>query len=333
MMSTMVESVPQTRSRSVHKSMSYVFGTLAEIVIVDDAAPRARKAAAAVLDGFDRLHRKFHPWNPGELVALNEAIAASRGRIKADPEIGAMIRRATQLSVRSGALFNPAIGGLVRLWSLRDGEHRSHLPDRADIQHFVMNKPQMTDLVLHEAEIMCEKRSVQLDFGGYAKGYALDRAARRLKAHGIEHALLNVGGHITALGCRGERPWSVGIRHSRRSGLLARIELHDGETISTSGDYERYFVVNGTRYAHIIDPRTGYPARGTRAATVVTSAGPDAGALADAASGALFIAGPQEWRGVAERMGVGDAMLVDERGAIHVMGEMQERLELLQTDY
>src|SRR3546814_7536687 len=92
-----------------------------------------------------------------------------------------------------------------------------------------------------------------LDFGGWVKGYALDRAALILRRAGVKAALINVGGNILAVGQPGERPWRVGIQDPRREGTVAQIALHDGEAIGTSGDYRRYFPHDGERRPHIID--------------------------------------------------------------------------------
>ena len=87
---------------------------------------------------------------------------------------------------------------------------------------------------------------------------------------GIRNALINIGGNILALGQHGDRPWRVGIQHPRKSGALATLDLHDGEAIGTSGDYQRYFMVGNVRYCHLIDPRSGYPVQGVQAVTILT---------------------------------------------------------------
>ncbi|MBX9811617.1 MAG: FAD:protein FMN transferase [Burkholderiales bacterium] len=322
-----ISDVRQASSGSRHTSLSYVFGTLVEIVIFGATASRVRETIAAIFGEFDRLHWKLHAWKSGDLVNLNRTIAAGEQRIRVDPEMAMLIREAADLSKRSRGLFNPAIGGLVGLWNFHDDECRAVAPDPEKIIRVVRTNPQMSDLILHDNELLCGNPAVQLDFGGHAKGYALDRAKQLLRDCGVGNALINIGGHILALGHCGERPWSVGIRHPRRSQPFARLELHDGEIISTSGDYERYFVVNGKRYAHIIDPRTGYPVENVQAATVLTPPGQSTGALSDAASGAVFTAGPQEWRDVAARMGVTHAMLVDGNSTVHLTCELHERLE------
>lgn len=308
--------------------MSYVFGTLVELVIADAKGTAASEAVAAVFGEFDRLHWKLHAWKPGELVALNRVIARGRVPAKVDREIGALIRSAIDLSARSEGLFNPAIGRLVALWHFHDDARRAAVPDARDIARLVRANPQMSDLVIRDGELSCTNASVQIDFGGYAKGYALDRTRELLRERNMTNALINMGGHIMALGRCGERPWSVAIRHPRDVGAVARLELNDGEIISTSGDYERYFTVDGKRYSHIIDPRTGFPVDHVQAVSVLASPGQGSGALSDAASSALFVAGPREWRAAASRLGVTHAMLVDGNGKVHLTSAMEERLEL-----
>jgi thiamine biosynthesis lipoprotein len=167
---------------------------------------------------------------------------------------------------------------------------------------------------------------VQIDFGGYAKGYALDRAAQILHEHGVADAFLDVGGNVMALGTAPGRPWRVALEAPRGEGILGTLELRDGEAIGTSGDYRRYYEIAGRRYAHIIDPRTGYPVAGVESVTVLVPPQAHAGALSDAASKPIFIAGSEGWRDAAKRMGVSSAMLVDSHGRVHVTAELAARL-------
>jgi FAD:protein FMN transferase len=112
-------------------------------------------------------------------------------------------------------------------------------------------------------------RAVQLDFGAFAKGHVAQLGGEHLRGLGIDNAIVAVAGDIRALGTHGERAWRVGIRHPRAAGILAATELHDGESISTSGDYERYFTYENRRYHHLLDPRTGHPADGAVSVTVI----------------------------------------------------------------
>ena len=140
-----------------------------------------------------------------------------------------------------------------------------------------------------------------------------------LRARGIHNAIVNAGGDLRAIGTHGARPWHIGIRHPRKDGILASIDSAGDTSIFTSGDYERLFEVNGKRFHHILDPRTGYPATGTVAVTVVH----ENGAIADAAATALFVAGPADWADIARQMGIDRVMLVDSEGTIHMTPAMR----------
>ncbi|HEY0675755.1 MAG TPA: FAD:protein FMN transferase, partial [Immundisolibacter sp.] len=244
----------------LYQEQAYVFGTLVEVSVYGEPEPRARQAVAAVMQEFQRLHDRLHAWQPGELDELNRAFASGESRA-ITAELAGMLQDAAQLSEQSGGLFNPAIGGLVRLWGFHADEFGPLQPDGQRIAQWVKRRPQMSDINIVRGRAHSRNRSVQLDLGGYAKGYALDRAAESLRAQGIRNALVNIGGNVIALGAHGKRPWRVGIQHPRKPGALAALDLHDGEAIGTSGDYQRYFIADDVRYCHLIDPRSGYPAQ------------------------------------------------------------------------
>ena len=135
-----------------------------------------------------------------------------------------------------------------------------------------------------------------------------------------------------ALGSKGGQPWRIGIQHPRAAAPLASLELRDGEAVGTSGDYQRYFDLEGRRYCHLLDPRSGRPAEGVQAATVLVTPREGAGALSDAASKPLFIAAGKEWRGLAQRLGVAHALRIDGEGVMHVTAAFQARLTMLASD-
>jgi thiamine biosynthesis lipoprotein len=191
----------------------------------------------------------------------------------------------------------------------------------------------MSDLVIEGTRISSRNPAVKLDLGGYAKGYALDLAVAYFRQQKVNSALINIGGNIIAIGMHGSHSWHVGIQHPRHAGAMATLDLPDGWAIGTSGDYQRYFELNGKRYCHIIDPRSGYPAMGVESVTVLIPPQQHAGALSDAASKPLFISGKEHWREAAQKLGVQYAMLVDENGAIQLTPEMQKRIRLeVRTD-
>jgi len=356
-----------------YQEQGYVFGTLVEVSVYGEDEAKAQQAVASVMQEFQRLHDLLHAWKPSALSELNGAI--SRGETRAvTPEISAMLKDAAQLSAQSDGLFNPAIGGLIKLWGFQSDEFKPQLPDEKLLLALVAAQPQMSDLIFSAAPnpsrpplvrggenaapspdgatshstrrskddsqvagydkgrageglgAGSRNKSVQLDLGGYAKGYALDRAAALLKQQGIHNALINIGGNVLAMGAHGARAWRIGIQHPRKPGPLATLELHDGEAIGTSGDYQRYFDFGGKRYCHLIDPRSGRPVQDVQAVTVLTH-GAHAGTLSDATSKPLFISGSTGWRTAAQKMQLSEALLIDGAGVVHLTAAMQKRLE------
>jgi thiamine biosynthesis lipoprotein len=311
---------------------SYVFGTRVELLIAGAPEAQARAAGNRALQEFDRLHRTYHAWQPSELSALNEAIAAGRTQ-DVTPEFAAYIREAQSVAAAGDHLFDPGIGRLIALWGFHTDDIQPRLPDPDAVRAVLAQHPSVADLRLDGNRIASRNKAVALDFGGYLKGVALDRAAASLKADGIANALINIGGNVMALGTRDGRgtPWRVGIQHPRPQGVggapLASLELKDGEAIGTSGDYHRYFEVAGRRYCHLLDPRSGVPAEGTQAVTVLIAPGPSAGMRSDALSKPIFIAGT-EWRAMAKQLGVDAALKVGADGTAIATPAMKARLKV-----
>jgi len=308
----------------LHQQQSYVFGTLIEVSIYGAPEAQAGSASAAVLARFDQLHRKLHAWQPSALTQINTAFATSK-KTAIDAELAALISDATAISVQSDHVFNPAIGGLIALWGFQSDTPRNAVPDAVSIAKWRAAAPHMTDIHIADSQVWSDNPAVQLDLGGYAKGYALDEAARILQVHGISNALVNIGGNLIALGQHGDKPWRIGIQHPRQPGMLATLELHDGEALGTSGDYQRFFDVGSKRFSHLIDPRTGYPAQGMQSVTVLVS-GERAGVRSDALSKPLFIGGPAQLARNAAKMGVAGYLAVDTAGRKHISTTLAARV-------
>jgi thiamine biosynthesis lipoprotein len=311
----------------VHQE-SFVFGTRVEILIANTQEATAEKAAAAVLREFDRLHRAYHAWQASELTAVNEAIAAGKPA-KVSPELRDLILEARHLSEQGEYRFDPGIGRLIQLWGFHSDEFEPRLPKAKALADWRERPASIAQLRLENGVVTSDNPALALDFGGYLKGVALDRAAALLKAEGVQNALINIGGNVMALGDKYGKPWTVGIQHPRQPGPLAILELRDGEAIGTSGDYQRYFEWEGRRYSHLIDPATAAPAEHTQAVTVLISPGPKAGTRSDALSKPIFIAGPKHWRESAQKVGVTQVLRIDANGAIYVTPALKARLSFM----
>ncbi len=305
-----------------HKETLYVFGTLVEVSIRETPEDKAREAIRAIDQDFQRMHKDWHAWKPGELDTLNKAFANGEAR-EASPFLLPLIRQAKTLYAQSEGLFNPAIGALIGAWGFHSDElPKGSRPPLERIRELAEKRPTMDDVVIEGDMVRSTNPAVSLDFGGFAKGVALDKAVETLRAMGIQHAVVNAGGDLNTMGRAKGRPWSIGIRDPVGWGVIASVALAPDENMYTSGNYERYREHDGIRYAHILDPRTGMPVDHIVSATVIHPNG----ALADAASTALTVAGPDGWAEIARKMGIKFALLVDDKGTVHANPAMIERI-------
>jgi thiamine biosynthesis lipoprotein len=295
------------------------FGTLIEVTFYGVEQAHAEAVSAEIEQQFMAWHRDWHAWEPGLLTETNAQLATLQA-FTLEPALLPLLAEANRLSRLSNHLFNPTIGKLIALWGFQGNPlAEGARPDPAKIERWLEQAPTVDDVSIEDTQIVSRNPQVAYDLGAFAKGYALDRLIEHLRKRGIHNAIVNTGGDLRAIGARGKRPWNIGIRHPRGKGILARIQTSGDTSVFTSGDYERLFEVDGERFHHILDPRTGYPATGTSAVTVVH----ENAAIADAAATAVFVAGADQWQAIAKRMRVDRVMRVDSAGVIHMTPAMQ----------
>ena len=307
---------------------SYVFGTRVQITIYGEPESEAAPVSAAILADLDRLHARLHAWQPSEITRMNTAFAQGKP-YQTDPEMVAILHQAQGYAARSDQFFDPAIGDLVAAWGFHKDTFAPVLPDQAVLKQLVAAHPTLDDIEFDGNQVSSKNPAVNVDMGGF-KGFALDRAASYLRKKHMNNALINIGGNVLALGRKGDVPWKVGLQDPRRPGAMAVIQLNDGESIGTSGDYQRYFEVKGRRYSHLIDPRTGEPAQTMQAATVIALPSAEAGAISDVATKPVFIGGIANATHYAERFGIKDVLLVAMDGSVYITPSMQARVQWLQ---
>ena len=301
----------------------FAFGTLVELTFFDVSERRAQEAVQSVDEMYQRQHKDWHAWKQGKLMDLNQAIAEGR-TITTDKAIIELIELGRHYEDLSRGLFNPAIGNLLKMWGFQQDDRPAGPPPSAQaVSRWLASSPSMRDVQVDGLQASSSNPDVRLDFGGFAKGFSVERAVQLLVKLGFRNFIVNAGGDLCARGRHGERPWRIGIRHPVQEGVLASIELDGPACVFTSGGYERLFEYQGKRYHHILDPRTGYPAAHTRSVTVVAS---DA-TLADAAATALFVAGPENWREIAVAMGVDSVLLLDEQNRAYLTPALAEQLQ------
>ncbi|MFQ6006509.1 MAG: FAD:protein FMN transferase [Woeseia sp.] len=306
----------------------YAFGTLLTIDFLDVTSSASAAAIASVEARISEIDRDWYPWSTragvpfGELRRINDAIAAGQS-IEVSPTLAALIRRAALLESQTGGRFNPAIGHLTELWGFHDvARMRTSPPDVIEIQRWLRGRASSEYLEWNGNVLLSNSPDVMLDLGGIAKGSILEQFVMILHDNGVENAIIDIGGDLTVIGTVSGRPARIGIRSPRADDVLAWLEVSDGETVMTSGDYERFFEYEGTRYQHVLDPRSGYPIQHTVSATVVHR---DA-VLADAAATALLVAGPDGFEELCTALGLDVALIITVSGDLRLTGGMEKRL-------
>lgn len=313
----------------LYNTQTYVFGTLVDISIYGESDERAQTVATAIINKYNQLHHRLHAWKPSEISTINHAFAEGKTAEDVSPDIVQMIEEIKVLSTQSQGAFNPAIGQLIELWGFQNDSFTPHRVEEEKIEALIAKNPQMSDIDVEGYNLYSNNRAVRLDLGGYAKGYALDIGLAYLQAQHIQNALINIGGNIIALGQHGDKPWRVGIQHPRQPNAIASIELLSGWAIGTSGDYQRYFELDGNRYCHIINPATGYPSQDIKSVTVLIPPKKNAGVLSDVASKPIFIAKPDARASTASRMGINHFLIIESASNIQVSALMQKHLDWL----
>ncbi len=299
-----------SRGNSFHKMDSTEFHMNTGITItlyVNDRTEGERLFRLA-FDEIARIERVLEPLKgDGELQRINMGPAGVRHEMH--PEIRLMLARSGYYHELSSGAFDPTIGPLKWLWDFENG---GRIPSDDDLRR-AMGLVDLKNVEIDGNHMRFAVSGVKLDFGAIAKGYAVDRMAATLRENGAKAALVNAGGNIVTIGRKPDNSdWVIGVRHPR-GGQTILVEPAPNVAVATSGDYERFFVKDGVKYHHIIDPRTGYPADKCIAATAWTDNAMDA----DALSTMLFLLGPKKGIEIAESLkGVEAVVFYEKDGRI-----------------
>jgi thiamine biosynthesis lipoprotein len=289
-----------------------------------DEAGAAAAFAEAVAE-VRRLEALMTDWPhegqpPSDVLRINGA--AGHEAVVVAEETFEVIAFSLDISRRSGGAFDVTYAAMRGLWKF-DEDMEKKLPPPAEIARR-RRLISWRDVVLDRAARTVKLRRVgmRLGLGGIAKGYAVDRAARVLRQRGFADFMVQAGGDLYVSGQKGSASWMVGVRDPRGPGeVIAKMPIKD-HAFSTAGDYERSFILDGKRYHHIIDPKTGYPATASREVTIFA---PNA-FLADAIDDAVFILGAE--KGLALCAGFPDtaALVVDAHNRIWMSPSLKGKL-------
>ncbi len=232
-------------------------GTLCELQFFCASAGQAEKLSRDIIAEVLRLEAKYSRYREDSLLSEINRAAAAGGAVNVDAETALLLDYAQTCYLQSDGLFDISSGLLRRAWKFRE----QRLPGQAEIDD-LLERIGWSKLEWRPPALRFLQPGMELDFGGVVKEYAVDRAANLCRAAGVRRALVNLGGDLCMVGPRGDgQPWIVGISHPRRpEDVLTNLAVTRG-AVAYSGDYQRCMMIDGVRYAHVLNPKTGWPVR------------------------------------------------------------------------
>lgn len=274
------------RKNVLYKDAQVMMGTFVEVISPE------KKAAPIVFQEIKRVDNLLSKYKPeSDISRINRF-----GKLRVSADTMYVLRRAKEFYLLSDGAFDISVGPLIDLWGFT--ERKYHLPNKEEIRK-VLGVVGFDKIILNDGDNMIEfsVRGMKIDLGGIAKGYAVDCAVRKLVEAGVRDCLINAGGQIHCLGDRFKKPWRIAINNPRVEGLVETLLLRD-KAVSTSGDYQQFFIKNKKRYSHILNPKTGESVNnGIASVTVIAQDG----LTADAISTSIFVMGKKRWEALSKR--------------------------------
>jgi thiamine biosynthesis lipoprotein len=309
------------QKESMYKKSMPLMDTIVSITVVCESKEQAEKAMEQAFTAIDHISNLINFYSDtSELSAINRNAGISETKVS--PETFGIIEEAIYVADTSEGSFDPTIGPIMRLWDFADKK----MPSVTEVRH-ALPLVNYRDIIMNRktSTILLRKKGMMLDLGGIAKGYAADTAILSLIKKGMSSGLVSIAGDIRTFGLKPDKnPWTIGIKNPRQTGnrdeIIAKVRLIE-KAISTSGDYERYFIAEGKRFHHLIDPKTGFPAATCRSVSVVT----DKAVYTDAFSTAIFVLGPEQGMKLAKDLGM-DVLIIDSYGTMHSTDGLKGKL-------
>lgn len=284
------------RTERFQEYEGFLFGSYVKIKVLELNAEKANRAVAKAFAEMARLDSIFSLYNPRS--EINQINRFGKGKLSND--FKRLLAKAIEVSEKSDGAFDITIFPIIQYW--RNYFKSKELPDSLEIRRLL----KLVDYrkIKRQNDSVYLPDSFKLDLGGIAVGYSVDRAVEVLKQEGIKTGLIDAGGDIMGFG---NRKWKVGVKNPRGEELIRTFFIQN-QAIATSGDYEKFFMKDGKRYHHIIDPKTGYPAWNSCSVTVIA---PDA-VTADAYSTTIFVLGVKDGLALAEKEDGVDAFIIND---------------------
>jgi thiamine biosynthesis lipoprotein len=298
--------------------------TVVSITVLTDSE---KKASLVIDDAYKELDKladllNFYSEN-SEISYVNKNAGVKP--VKVSQETYDIVKKALFVSDNTDGTFDITIGPVVKLWDFKN----KRLPDAKELKE-KLKTVGYKNIILNEKDrtIFIKKKGVQIDLGGIIKGFAADKIVLFLKNRGIKAGIIAVGGDIKTFGMRPDgKPWTIGIQNPRQTSkddeIIGIVKLGPEMAISTSGDYEKYFLLNGKRYHHLLDPKTGYPSNKNRSVTIISHES----ALSDAFATAIFLIDAEKGIKILKSLGL-EGIIIDKDGKIFITDGINDRLTL-----
>ena len=299
----------------------FMMGTIVTFTISDTNEKQAQHAIKLAANAMQHIDHAFTIYGDSQNSVKQFNQIPVGKPFTFDIEVEQLLQRAIQVQGQSAGAFNPALGKLDKLWGFSN-TNTPHKPPSAKLINQYRQHIEHCIQPLGNHQWIRTSKNCALDFGAIAKGLAIDKGVEELKKNHIQHAMIDAGGDMRLIGMHHGKPWRIGIRHPRdKEKILATLSLSGDVSIVTSGDYERYFIYQGKRYHHILNPHTGFPSHASQSTTVIAKNA----TLADAWSTALFVQGAA---GLPQLTSLGyAALIVDQQGHIHTNPLMASQLQ------
>lgn len=304
-----------------YKETQFLMDTIIEITAYGPGSEAGTKAAFAEFKRINELTNRFD--ETSQVSKVNQA--AGKEKVQVDPDVIAMLKLARSRSEQLDGAFDVTIGALTELWGI--GHKEDFVPSDAEIQaRLPLVNFRLLEIDDQANTVFLPKAGMRIDLGAVGKGYANRKAVEALKAHGVKSALVNAGGDVRIIGKRPDgQPWRLGVQDPRNSeGIAAKLSLSDWDVLETSGDYQRFFIKDGVRYSHILDPRTGYQPREVASITIVANSENHV----DILSTAMLVLGVEKGRELLRQYPGTEAIFITTDGKKVITSGLEGKIEL-----
>ncbi|MEA3303048.1 MAG: FAD:protein FMN transferase [Pseudomonadota bacterium] len=315
-----------SKNDPVYSTTFTIAGERIHIATTSTSKARALRIFSQLKEDSLYIEKYWNPLRSGTLQRTNTLLSSGK-QFSAPPSIIPMIKLSQKYAQLSNGKYDAARGKYLYSWGYYNNLGGKASATKASLsalsEESLLPPPRSSDVNIDDFRLQTDNPNVMFDFGLLGKGYSLEMFAKSLRENGIYNAIINIGGDFKAIGTRSGAPWNVGIPRGDNTGVLATINIAEGESVMTLGRYNGQSIANNPLNYPVYDPATQAPVEHTTSVTVLHR---DA-TLASAAAQALFAAGPQQWQQTAIEMGVEEVLLIDNQGKIHLTASLHDRLD------